>query len=83
MLDGERFRHHRANTAGTGEPREGHQQVAEQWEQRFHSERNFNPLSTIRKSPFISLCQNQQFAAHRLVNFHLSVPWLALVSYWL
>jgi len=50
MLDGERFRHDRANTAGTGKSREGHQQVAEQWEQQFHSERNSNRLSTVGKS---------------------------------
>ena len=50
MLDGERFYHDRANTAGSGKSREGHQQVAEQREQQFHSERDFNSLSTVSKS---------------------------------
>jgi hypothetical protein len=36
MLDREGFRHHRSNTLETGKPREGHQQVAEQWEQQSH-----------------------------------------------
>jgi len=30
---------------------DGHQQVAEQYEQQYHSERDFNGLSTISKSP--------------------------------
>jgi hypothetical protein len=50
MLDGERFCHDRANTAGSGKSREGHQQMAEQREQQFHSERDFNSLSTVSKS---------------------------------
>src|SRR5215469_8075413 len=50
MLDCERFRHHRTDTAGTGKSREGHQQVAEQWEQQFHAEWNSNRLSTVSKS---------------------------------
>jgi hypothetical protein len=51
ILDGERFSDHRANTAATGKPREGHQQVAEQCEQRpDHSKRNSNRLSNVGKS---------------------------------
>src|SRR5262245_22996928 len=50
MLDCERFRHHRTDTAGTGKSREGHQQVAEQWEQQFHAEWNSNRRSTVSKS---------------------------------
>jgi hypothetical protein len=65
MLDCYRFSHHCTNTTGTGQPHEGHQQVAEQREHQFHSERNFNPLLTVSKyllrHPF---CQNQEFATH-------------------
>src|SRR5215472_7985402 len=50
MLDCERFRNHRTDTAGTGKSREGHQQVAEQWEQQFHAEWNSYRLSTVSKS---------------------------------
>src|SRR5215472_4502691 len=50
VLDCERFRHHRTDTAVTGKSREGHQQVSEQWEQHFHAEWNSNRLSTVSKS---------------------------------
>jgi hypothetical protein len=36
-------------TAASGERRDGQQQVAKQWEQQFHSERNSNALSPIGK----------------------------------
>jgi hypothetical protein len=67
MLDCERFSHHRANTAGTGKSREDHQQMAEQWEQQFHSERNSNRLGAISNSPLRHpVLQDQEFATHSL-----------------
>ena len=73
MLDGERFRHHRTDTAGTGKSREGHQQVAEQWEHQFHAEGNSNGLSTVASLHFVfPFCQNLQFATHTLAGQDLS-----------
>src|SRR5215469_2145822 len=73
MLDGERFRHHRTDTAVTGKSREGHQQMAEQWEQQFHAEWNSNRLSTVSKSalrlPFLPKSAIRHTQAHIDTNF--------------
>jgi hypothetical protein len=69
MLDGERFCHDRANTAGTDKSREGHQQVAELREQKFHSERDFNSLSTVSKSALRHPVLLKSSIRHTLAEF--------------
>jgi pimeloyl-ACP methyl ester carboxylesterase len=68
MLDCERFSRDRAKTAGTGKAREGHQQMADQREQQFHSERNFNGLRAISKSALRRLVLPKSAIRHRQVS---------------
>ncbi len=49
MLDRQRLGRDRTNPAGTGQPRQGHQQVSNQPEPQRHAAPEFNALPPIRK----------------------------------